>query len=402
VRDATRRLRVAYVSDGLYAYGRSAGHRRYHELASRLSDRHEIHYFTWRFWDGPADITDGGVHLHGVADVPSRYEAGGQLKRRDALRFARRVLPAIEGRRFDVIDCGATPRLPFYATWFGGWLAESPAVVTWFEFEGNDRHPADGRAARIRPGQALIARARRLGSRHVAVTTEVASRLIQAGFPTDQVRVVANGLELEEFEQAPKSSVQSDIVFVGRLIPENRVDMLIEAVSRLRPFLPTVRCLVIGDGPQRPALEELVGARAVREHVWFVGDASGPEKTSLLKGSSVMVVTSPDEAFGAATYEGQAAGLVPVVVRSPQSAKPTMIHDGVDGLVCEPTADAMAAAVGALLSDPFRLALMRAAAGEAVRRRDWEWVSRQMETVYLEAARPGESVEARARRLSWR
>ena len=62
----------------------------------------------------------------------------------------------------------------------------------------------------------------------------------------------------------------------------------------------------------------------------------------------------------------------------------------------------MAAALGALLADPFRLALMRAAAGEAVRRRDWEWVSRQMETVYLEAARPGESVEAKARRLSWR
>jgi glycosyltransferase involved in cell wall biosynthesis len=81
---------------------------------------------------------------------------------------------------------------------------------------------------------------------------------------------------------------------------------------------------------------------------------------------------------------------------------PTMIHDGVDGLVCEPTAEALAAALGGLLGDPFRIALMRAAAGEAVRRRDWDWVSRQMEMVYLEAARPGESVDARARRLSWR
>jgi glycosyltransferase involved in cell wall biosynthesis len=390
VRDAARRLRVAYVSDGLYAYGRWAGHRRFHELAGRLSDRHEIHYFTWRLWDGPADITDGGVHLHGVSDVPARYEAGGQLKRGDALRFARRVLPAIEGRRFDVIDCAATPRLPFYATWLGGWLSESPVVATWFEFGGT------------RPGRGLQARARRLGSRHVAVTTEVASRLVQAGFPTDQVRVVANGLELEEFEQTPKSALGSDVVIVGRLIPENRVDMLIEAVSRLRHFLPSVRCLVIGDGPQRRALEELVAARGVREHVWFVGDANGLEKMSLLKSSTVVVVTSPDEAFGASTYEGQAAGLVPLVVRGPDGAKPTMIHDGVDGLVCDPTADAMASALGALLTDPFRIALMRAAALEAVRRRDWEWVSRQMETVYLQAARPGESVEARARRLSWR
>jgi glycosyltransferase involved in cell wall biosynthesis len=248
----------------------------------------------------------------------------------------------------------------------------------------------------------LKAGLRGLGRRHVAATTEVASRLIQAGFPTDRVRVVANGLELDEFELAPKSSVESDVVVVGRLIPENRVDMLIEAVARLRHSLPTLRCLVIGDGPQRRALEELVVARGVRGHVWFVGDARGPEKMSLLKSSSVAVVTSPEEGYGAATYEGQAAGLVPVVVHSPGSVAPTMIRDGVDGMVCEPTADAMAAALGALLADPFRLALLRAAAGEAVRRRDWAWVSRQMETVYLEAARPGESVEAKARRLSWR
>ncbi|HET9496848.1 MAG TPA: glycosyltransferase, partial [Candidatus Limnocylindria bacterium] len=126
------------------------------------------------------------------------------------------------------------------------------------------------------------------------------------------------------------------------------------------------------------------------------------EKMSLLKGSTVVVVTESDEAFGVATFEGQAAGLVPVVVRSPDRATPAMIHDGVDGLVCEPTAEALASALASLLGDPFRIALMRAAALEAVRRRDWQWISRQMETVYLEAARPGESVEGRARRLSWR
>lgn len=394
--DAKRRLRVAYVSDGLYAYGRWPGHRRFHELAGRLSDRHEIHYFTWRHWDGPMDITDGGVRLHGVAAPPARYRAGDALTSRDGLRFARRLLPAIEGRRFDIVDCAAMPRLPFYATWFGAWLAESPVIATWFEFDGTSDQPAK------RLPHAWRSRARRLGRRHVAATTEVASRLIQAGFPTDQVRVVPNGLELEEFEQARKSPVESDVVIVGRLVPEQRVDMLIEAVSRLRPSLPTVRCLIIGDGPQRRPLEELVAARGLREHVWFVGDASAAEKMSLLKGSTVVVVTVPDEAFGVATFEGQAAGLVPVVVRSPDRAPPTMIHDGVDGLVCEPTAEALAEALGGLLGDPFRTALMRAAAGEAVRRRDWDWVSRQMEMVYLEAARPGESVDARARRLSWR
>ena len=400
--DANRRLRVAYVSDGLYAFGRWPGHRRFHELAGRLSDRHEVHYFTWHLWDGPADISDGGVRLHGVADPPARYQAGSPLTSRDELRFARRLLPAIEGRPFDVIDCAATPRIPFYATWLGAWLAESPVVATWSEFDDSSDQPAGGQGARTRWPHGLSSRIWRLGRRHVAATTEVASSLVRAGFPPAKVRVVANGLELEDFEQAPKSPVECDVVIVGRLVPEKRVDLVIEAVSRLRPSLPTVRCLVIGDGPQRRALEELVAARGLREHVWFVGDARGTEKMSLLKGSTVVVVTEPGEDFGVATFEGQAAGLVPVVVRRPDRATPAMIHDGVDGLVCEPTAEALAAALASLLGDPFRIALMRAAALEAVRRRDWQWISRQMEIVYLEAARPGESVEGRARRLSWR
>ena len=132
-----------------------------------------------------------------------------------------------------------------------------------------------------------------------------------------------------------------------------------------------------------------------------MGHVQEVEKMSLLKSSKILVLPALREGFATAAVEGQAAGLVPVVVRSQQSAGPTMIHDGVDGLVCDPTADALADALHALLGDPFHLALMRAAASETVRRRDWGWVTQQMELVYLDAARPDETPEARARRLSW-
>jgi glycosyltransferase involved in cell wall biosynthesis len=399
--DARRRLRIAYVSDGLYPYGQWGGHRRFHELAGRLSDRHEVHYFTWRFWDGPPDISDGGVLLHGVADPPARYEAGGRLMRDEAIRFARGLLPAIKSRHFDVIDCSAKPRLPFYATWLGAWLAESPMIVTWHELGDEHRNEVGRRGWKARLAQGMMARALRLGRQHVAVSTIAADQLVRAGLPADRIWVVGNGLELEAFERAPKSAVESDIVFVGRLVEGKGVDLLIEAVARLRAAQTRLRCLIIGDGPQRPALEALVAARDLGQQVWFMGEVEEIEKISLLKASTILVVPAVREGLDIAAVEAQAAGLVPIIVRSQQSAATTMIHDGIDGLVCEPTADAMAAALHALIGDPFRTALMRAAAGEAVRRRDWEWVTQQMELVYLDAGRPDESPEARARRLSW-
>lgn len=399
--NARRRLQIALVSDGLYAYGHQAHHRRFHELAGRLSHRHEVHYFTWRLWDGPPDIFDSGVLLHGVADPPAGYEAGGRLTRGEALRFARGLMPAIAGRGFDVIDFSATPSLSLYAPLLGAWLAESPVVVTWHDLGADQQDEGGRRGWKERLTQATSSRALRLARRHVAVSPIIADQLVEAGLPADRISVIGNGLELSAFEDARMSAVASDIVFVGRLVEENGVALLIEAVARLRVALPEVRCLLIGDGPQRPALEALVADRDLNKHAWFMGQIEEVEKISLLKASKLLVLPAVRDGFAIAAVEGQAAGLVPVVVRSPRSAGPAVIHDGVDGLVCDASADALADALHALLGDPFRLALMRAAASETVRRRDWEWVTQQMELVYLDAARPDETPEARARRLSW-
>ena len=86
--------------------------------------------------------------------------------------------------------------------------------------------------------------------------------------------------------------------------------------------------------------------------------------------------------------------------RCPHSAASTLIHDGVDGLVCDPTPEALADAIRSLLTDPFRLALMRAAAMESAARWDWDRVTLAMERIYLEVAKPEESADARYRRLS--
>lgn len=400
--DAWRRLSIAFVSDGLYAYGQWPGHRRFHELAGRLADRHEVHYFTWRWWDGPADITDGGVLLHGVADPPAGLEPGRPLSPREALRFTGKLLPAIGRRRFDVIDYAATPSLSLTATGLGAWLAESPVVITWHELQDPDRSDHDSRGWMSRLARGATGQALRLARRHVAVSSVTAEGLLDAGLPEERISVVGNGLDLDDFDQAPRSAVTSDIVFVGRLEEDKGVDLLLEAVARLRPAMPQLRCLIIGEGPLRPALEALVAAKDLRQQVWFMGYLEEVEKMSLLKASTILVLPAVRAGFATVAIEGQAAGLVPVVVRSPYSAAPAMIHDGVDGLVCDPTPDALAGALGALLGDPFRTALMRAAASEAVRRRDWNWVIQQMELVYLDAARPEESREARARRLSWR
>ena len=83
-----------------------------------------------------------------------------------------------------------------------------------------------------------------------------------------------------------------------------------------------------------------------------------------------------------AVAEAQAAGTVPVVVRSPHSGAADLVRDGVDGLVVPPTAAALADALATALADPSRLEAMGRAARATGANRDWEHLADRMEALY--------------------
>ena len=397
-----RRLRIAFVYDALYPYLKGGAERRVHELANRLADRHDVHLVSWQFWDGESDQTDGSVHRHGVGRAPNLYGGDGKRTVREAASFALRLMPAIARGGYDVIDCSATPYVPLYGCWAAARMTGVPVVATWHEFWGEHwdeylaHRPLLARAARAAEASAL-----RLGDRHVAVSAFTAQRLADAGLEPERIRVVENGVALDAYRSVQRSPIRSDLVFVGRLIEDKRVDLLIHAVASLREALPDLRCLVIGDGPERPRLEAEAAALGVSDQVRFLGQLAEDDKIALLKASRVFVMPSVREGFGIAVVEAQAAGLAPIVVRSEHSAAPALVRDGVDGLICSPRPDGLGAAIQGLLTDPDRLASMRAAAAQTAERWDWEQMALAMERVYLDVARPAESADAAVRRLSW-
>ena len=107
-----RRLRIAFVYDALFPYVKGGAERRYHELARRLSQRHDVHMVSWTWWDGAPDESLNGLTLHGVGKPPALYGTDGKRTIREAAAFSARALPTLLRGRWDVIDCSATPYLP--------------------------------------------------------------------------------------------------------------------------------------------------------------------------------------------------------------------------------------------------------------------------------------------------
>jgi glycosyltransferase involved in cell wall biosynthesis len=378
-------MKIAFVYDGLYPYLKGGAERRYFELATRLSARHDVHYVTWRHWGAARSARHAGFTVHGVGDPRPFYGEDGRRTVGEAAAFALRLLPALRQQRYDVIDSSATPYLPLYTTWFAARATRTPLIATWHEFWGDHwkAYLAD-RQAVAQAGQLAEAGCRPLGDIRVAVSQFTADRLAAGPHGTD-ARVVGNGVDIGAIRRIQPSSQRSDVVFVGRLIEDKKVDVLLRAVHRLLGDFPELRCTVIGDGPQREPLERLTASLSLGSNVRFAGPMEDAKAFGLLKSAKTLALPSIREGFGIAVIEAFATGCVPVVARGPHTAAPGLVRDGVDGLICDPTPESLSASLADLLRDQARLSSMQREARRAAVQWDWDRIAEQMEDLYEEA-----------------
>ena len=138
--------------------------------------------------------------------------------------------------------------------------------------------------------------------------------------------------------------------FVGRLVREKGVDLLLEAVARL----PHTRLLLVGGGPERDALARRAADLGVGERVRFVGEVPSPDVPGWMAAMDCLTLPSRTgagwmEQFGRVLVEAMACSLP--VVGSASGEIPRVIGDA--GLVVpEDDAGALAGALGALQSTP--------------------------------------------------
>jgi glycosyltransferase involved in cell wall biosynthesis len=165
------------------------------------------------------------------------------------------------------------------------------------------------------------------------------------GADSARLHPIPPSLDISEPDNIPRSSEPS-VVYLGRLHPIKRIDVLLDAFARVRAELPDARLDVIG-GPT--AHGEELRARA-GEGVSFRGLIPEEEKSRALASARVFALLSASEGLPVAPLEALACG-TPVVL-SPGCGFPQV--DGVAGIVCDGSAAGAADALLALLRDPER------------------------------------------------
>jgi glycosyltransferase involved in cell wall biosynthesis len=205
---------------------------------------------------------------------------------------------------------------------------------------------ADGELLPLRPHQQALTRTvAPLVDRVIAVSERQREPLARRGYRGDRIVVVPNGVFDEQLAtERPRDRVRAElglaerdfaVVCVANLRPEKGGRAFVEAVSAAREQVPSLRGLLVGDGPERAALESLAAGRDGVELLGSRGDVP-----DLLAACDAFCLLSEAEALPISILEAMALAR-PVVTTDVGGAREAVAH-AQTGLVV-PARDAAAA-----------------------------------------------------------
>ncbi|HYV38881.1 MAG TPA: glycosyltransferase family 4 protein [Gemmataceae bacterium] len=200
---------------------------------------------------------------------------------------------------------------------------------------------------------------------------------------------IPNGVNLEPFAETAPAPDDLDpaikagkyLLFLGRLSRGKGVDVLLEALSQVRPS-GGVDLVIAGNGDVRGELEKQCRELNLHERVRFVGQVTGSKKTYLLQNAISAVVPSRAwEAFGLVVLESYAAGKP--VIASDLPGLADNVHHGRTGFLVPPKdPEALAKRLQQALTAPHSMQQMARATRQLVSKYTWHSVAKQHLELY--------------------
>ena len=216
-------------------------------------------------------------------------------------------------RRSDVIDCVRWADVVFHNHPATRWawvpqLYRKPwyaTVHTWLPMY----HAGGGMSQKVR---AMMQRRLMGDCQLIAVSEAIAAHL-----PRNRTRVIWNPCRFSWMGETTNRNRAIDVLFVGRLVPDKGVDLLLDALVQLAAAQCYVRTKIIGDGPLKASLREQAKQAGLAEWIQFAGTQAPDTLQDEFAAARCTVVPSRwEEPFGLVAIEALACGSIPVVADS--------------------------------------------------------------------------------------
>jgi phosphatidylinositol alpha-mannosyltransferase len=274
------------------------------------------------------------------------------------------------------------PLMPL-PSWFVLWQTQAPIVATFHTYRerGHKWYPKyrwlfDPMMDRLTARLAV---------------SDAARRTVAAHFPGNY-EVVPNAIEVDRFAaSAAPPALMSDrrryVLCVGRLEPRKGLDRLLQAMAIVRQHSPCAQLVVVGEGPDRAAIE--AQARELDVNVLFAGRVGDDALPGFYQAADVVCAPAlGDESFGIVLLEAMAAGR-PIVASNIAGYAELLGPARCARLADVDDPASLAREICAVLDNPTLARTLGERGAVAARQYDWSVVAKRLEEIYYGAIAPG-------------
>lgn len=321
-------------------------------LADMVNDMRErniqrIHVLAWRDLDDPEA---GGSEIHADAFMRRWQEAGLQIVHRTSAAAGRSKTDQRHG--YEVIRRGGrmtvfprtalselTHRMGRFdalveiwngVPWFSPLWCRRPRLLVYHHVHGpmwNQIFPAPI-AAMGRFLETRLAPPWYRSTPTVTLSADSYQDMVEVGWPERSLHIAPAGVD-PFFSPGEQRTDHPSVVAVGRLAPVKRFDALLGQIAQTRQRVPNVTLTIVGEGPERPRLEEWIRHHDAGSWITLAGRVSSEELRSLYRRSWLITSASLTEGWGLTLTE--AAGCGTAAVATDVSGHRSSVLDGDTG-----------------------------------------------------------------------
>jgi glycosyltransferase involved in cell wall biosynthesis len=371
-------MTIAYVTDAIYPYNKGGKEVRLYEISTRLAKMgHEVHIYTMKWWNGPKDRIEDGVHLHAISKLYPMY-SGDRRSIKEGVLFGLAAYKMLF-KKFDIVDVDHMPFFPIFSMSVVCALRGKRLYGTWHEaLTHSDWVSYMG----FLPGTiaAIIERISIKLPYQITASSDHTRSLIKSELKrTERVCVISPGIDVAVLNKSKKKDLNCDVLYVGRLVKDKNVKLLISAVKEVAKTNKNVKCVLIGTGVEENNLRDQIKDGNISNFVRIISPLSKHQEVyDYMKASKVFVLPSNREGFGMVALEALACGTPVITTNSNSNAAKNLVKDKIFGSVVDANVQSFVKAI-------LHWTKVRPSEKEMskfVNNYDWKLLARRQEEVY--------------------
>lgn len=328
-------MKIAIVSDAIYPYNLGGKEKRIFEISTRLTKKgHGVTIYTMHWWPSKVRlIRENGVNLHAISPLYPLY-SGERRSIKEAVMFSLHCFKLIR-EDFDVMDADHMPHMVLFPLKFVTVLKRKKLIATWHEVWGR-KYWVEYMGELGNIAWIIEKLSSYMPSEIISISEHTTKKFKNELNNHKKISTFPIGIDFKEIQKVKPASAKSDIIFAGRLLKHKNVDLLIKSVAEIAKENKKIKCIIVGDGPEKKNLEDLSKELGLEKNIQFLSflpDHNG--LYALFKSSKVFAFPSTREGFGIVALEANACGIPVVVVNHKDNATKDLVKTGKNGFIAD-------------------------------------------------------------------